>query len=63
MSEALIAAILGALVKYGPELTIQLLTDLKGGKTIDDAIAALTKASLKTAQQYKDEDKATTVSP
>ena len=42
-------------VKYGIDAAIAIMKAIKGGATIDDAIAALELAKKKTAQEYLDE--------
>ena len=43
--------------KFGLDAALAILNGIKGGKTIDDAIAALELAKLKTAEQYLQEAK------
>ena len=40
------------LLKYGPDVAQAFAGLFKGGKTVDDAIAALEVAKTKTAEQY-----------
>ena len=48
-------------IKYVPEVALAFAKLLKGGSSIDDAIAALELAKTKTAEQYLDEAKAALV--
>ena len=43
--------------KFGLDAALAILNGIKGGKTIDDAIAALELAKIKTAEQYLQEAK------
>ncbi len=56
MSEALVIAILGFATRFGIAATIEFLKNR--GVTIDDAIAALDKASAKSLADYIAEDRA-----
>ena len=38
--------------KFGLDAALAIINGIKGGKTIDDAIAALELAKLKTAEDY-----------
>lgn len=44
-------------LKYGPEIAEAFANLFKGGKTIDDAILALSIAKTKTAEQFLQEAK------
>ncbi len=57
MTPALWIAVLEFATKFGMDAAIAILNGIKGGTTVDDAIAALEAAKLKTAQQYLDEAK------
>ena len=50
-------------IKFGIDSAIAIANGIKGGKTIDDAIAALEVAKTKTAQDYLNEAKAGTIKP
>ena len=50
-------------IKFGIDSAIDIANGIKGGKTIDDAIAALEVAKTKTAQDYLNESKAGTIKP
>lgn len=43
--------------KFGLDAALAIINGIKGGKTIDDAIAALELAKTKTAEQYLQEAK------
>lgn len=43
--------------KFGLDAALAIINGIKGGKTIDDAIAALELAKVKTAEQYLQEAK------
>lgn len=55
MSETLLIAILQFAVKFGIDAALAIARGVKGGATIDDAIAALEQAKTKTWDQYKAE--------
>ena len=58
MSEAGIIALVQFGIRFGIDAAIALTKAFKSGATVDDVIAALEVAKTKTAQDYKDEDKA-----
>lgn len=53
-------ALIELVVKLGIDGALAVLQNMKNVATIDDAIAALQAAKLKTAQQYIEEAKAQT---
>ena len=55
MSPAQIELVARLLLVYGPQVAMAFAKMFKTGATIDDAIAALTLAESKTAQQYREE--------
>jgi len=58
MTPELLTAILNFGVKFGIDAALAIAKGIKGGATIDNAIASLEEAKTKTAQQFKDEDAA-----
>lgn len=58
MTQELWAAIALYAVKFGLQAAIDLAKAIQAGGGIDTAIAALTAAEAKTAQQYIEEEKA-----
>jgi hypothetical protein len=58
MTAELMAALLQFGIKFGLDAALAIAQALKGGITIDTAIAALGAAKERTAQQYLDEAKA-----
>lgn len=52
MNEAFLIELIRYAIKYGPEAAIAIAKLIQNGATIDDAIAALEKASTKTAKDY-----------
>ena len=58
LTEALLLRIAEFAITFGIPATVEFFKNLSTTSTIDDAIAALDKASQKTAQQYLDEAKA-----
>ncbi len=56
MSEALLIALMNFAVRFGIPAAKAMAEGIKGGKTIDDAIAALDAAGGKTLDDYKAED-------
>lgn len=58
MTTELMAALLQFGIKFGIDAALAIVQNLKGGITIDTAIAALEAAKTRTAQQYLDEAKA-----
>ncbi len=59
MTSELWIALLNFATKFGIEASIAIAKGVKGGATIDDAIAALENAKTKSAADYVKEDAAT----
>lgn len=63
LTPELMLALIQFATKFGLDAALAIAQVVKGGKTIDDAIAALDAAKTKTAQDYLNDAAAAAVPP